>query len=147
MIKFAHTNIVAHDWKKLSQFYQDVFDCEPVYPERNLKGNWIDQATALKNAQIKGIHLRLPGHGNGGPTLEIFQYNEINKIKKTINANGFSHIAFLADNLEDVLQKLLQNGGSQLGKITEREIQNAGIITFVYTQDPEGNIIEIQNWR
>lgn len=147
MIKFAHTNIVANDWEKLSQFYQDVFDCETVYPERDLKGDWIDSATALKNAHIKGIHLRLPGHGNGGPTLEIFQYNKTNNTRKTINASGFSHIAFLVDDLENILYKFLQNGGSQLGEIVEKEIQNAGTITFVYTKDPEGNIIEIQNWK
>lgn len=147
MIKFAHTNIIARDWKKLSQFYQDVFSCETVYPERDLKGDWIDQVTTLKNTHIRGVHLRLPGHGNSGPTLEIFQYNKINNAKKTINTSGFSHIAFLVDDLEDILQKLLQNGGSQLGKIVEKEIPNTGTITFVYTKDPEGNIVEIQNWK
>lgn len=147
MIKFAHTNIVARDWEKLSQFYQDVFGCEPVYPERNLKGDWLDQATSLKNAHISGIHLRLPGHGNSGPTLEIFQYDKVSNAKKTINASGYSHIAFLVDDLEDILNKLLQNGGSKLGKIVEKEIQNAGIITFIYTKDPEGNIVEIQHWK
>jgi len=147
MIKFAHTNIVANDWKKLSQFYQDVFDCETVYPDRDLRGDWIDNATALKNAHIKGVHLRLPGHGNSGPTLEIFQYNKTNNTRKTINASGFSHIAFLVDDLENILSKFLQNGGTQLGQIVEKEIPNAGTISFVYTKDPEGNIVEIQHWK
>lgn len=147
MIKFAHTNIVAYDWKILSQFYQDVFDCETVYPERDLEGDWIDRATAMKDVHIKGTHLRLPGHGDSGPTLEIFQYNKIKNTKKTIHTMGFSHIAFLVDNLDDILLKLIQNGGSHLGEIVKKEIPNAGTITFVYAKDPEGNIIEIQHWK
>ena len=147
MIKFAHTNIIADDWEKLSQFYQDVFLCEPVYPERDLKGDWIDQATALKDTHIKGIHLRLPGLGDSGPTIEIFQYNKINDRKKTINTSGFSHIAFLVHDLNKILYNIIENGGSQLGEIVEKEIPSAGILTFVYTKDPEGNIVEIQHWK
>ncbi len=147
MIKFAHTNIIAQDWKKLAQFYIDVFDCQPIYPERDLKGDWIDKATALKNTHIKGIHLRSPGYDNSGQTLEIFQYNATEKTKKTINASGFSHIAFSVNNLPNILQKLLDNGGSQLGEIVENKIADTGTIIFVYTKDPEGNIIEIQHWK
>lgn len=146
MIKFAHTNIIANDWKKLAQFYIDVFDCSPVYPERDIKGDWIDKATALKNTHIKGIHLRLPGYDKTGPTLEIFQYNEMDKANKVINASGFSHIAFLVDDINKIIQDLLKNGGSQLGELVEKEIPNVGILTFVYAKDPEGNIVEIQHW-
>ncbi len=146
MIKFAHTNIIAQDWKKLAQFYQDVFDCKPIYPERDLKGDWIDRATALKNTHIQGIHLRLPGYDNSGPTLEIFQYPDTETTKKTINSSGFSHIAFLVDNLAEILQKLLKKGGSQLGEIVEKEISGVGKLTFVYAKDPEENIVEIQHW-
>jgi len=146
MIKFAHTNIIAQDWKSLAQFYQDVFDCKPIYPERDLKGDWIDQATNIKDTHIKGIHLRLPAYDETGPTLEIFQYNKMDKANKVINASGFSHIAFLVDDLNKILQNLLKNGGTQLGEIVEKEIPNVGKLTFVYTKDPEGNIVEIQHW-
>lgn len=146
MIKFAHTNIIAKDWKKLARFYQEVFGCEAVYPERNLKGHWLDKATGLKNAHIRGIHLRLPGHGDSGPTLEIFQYNESFSTHKKINNSGFSHIAFLVDDLDSILRKFMENGGSQIGQITEKEIPDSGKIIFVYAKDPEGNIVEIQHW-
>ena len=42
-IKYVHTNLIAKDWKKLAQFYIDVFDCVSVYPEKNLSGDWIDK--------------------------------------------------------------------------------------------------------
>ncbi len=31
----------------IAQFYIDVFNCVPVYPERDLSGNWIDKLTSV----------------------------------------------------------------------------------------------------
>ncbi len=33
-VKFVHVNLIARDWKLLSDFYQCVFNCEPVLPEK-----------------------------------------------------------------------------------------------------------------
>ena len=146
-ISFVHTNIVAKDWKKLAQFYIDVFGCEPVYPERDLKGDWIDKLTQIKNVHLKGIHLRLPGYVNG-PTLEIFEYNicPVDNTKIVINTPGFSHIAFHVYNVHNILDKIIEHGGSTYGELIKKEIEGVGIITAIYTSDPEGNIIEVQNW-
>ena len=77
MIKYKHTNLIAKDWKQLSNFYQSVFKCKPIPPERDLSGNWLDRITDIQAAHITGIHLRLPGFGDDGPTLEIFQYDSM----------------------------------------------------------------------
>ena len=148
MIKFAHTNIITNDWKKLADFYINVFDCKPLYPERDLKGNWLDKATNIENAHITGIHLALPGYENNTPTLEIFQYdNNLDNLEGFTNRKGFGHIAFKVDNVQEILYKLIQNGGTQLGEVIETEVANAGRIIFVYAKDIDGNIIEIQNWK
>lgn len=146
-IKYVHTNIIAKNWKKLSQFYIDVFQCKPIYPERDLSGEWIDKLTMIDNVRIKGIHLSLPGYENG-PTLEIFEYvpNNLTANNPTINHQGLGHLAFHVDSVEDLLQKILTSGGEQLGKIVKKDYGNIGILTAVYARDPEGNIIEIQNW-
>jgi hypothetical protein len=73
-MRYAHTNIVTTDWKRLAEFYIQVFGCTVKPPERNLSGDWLDNATGLTNARLQGIHLVLPGHGNNGPTLEMFTY-------------------------------------------------------------------------
>ena len=88
MTRYAHTNIVCRDWRALSRFYIEVFDCQPVPPERDLKGAWLDRATGLRNAHLTGQHLRLPGFGEHGPTLEIFQYDEMPPRRK---AHSFPH--------------------------------------------------------
>jgi hypothetical protein len=62
-IKFAHTNIISANWESLVQFYAKVFGCIPVPPQRNQSGLWLEKGTGVKNAQLKGMHLRLPGYG------------------------------------------------------------------------------------
>jgi hypothetical protein len=55
-IKFAHTNIIARGWKKLVQFYIDIFECEPAYPERDLEGDWFGKVTSIPDVRVRGIH-------------------------------------------------------------------------------------------
>lgn len=145
-MKYVHTNLVARDWKQLADFYIKVFDCRPVYPERDLSGNWLERATNVENASIRGIHLLLPGWGDDGPTLEIFQYGEnVNKSSPAANREGYGHIAFSVRDVEPALRKVLINGGRRLGDIVSKKFDHR-TLTFIYVQDPEGNIIELQSW-
>jgi len=147
-IKFVHTNIVSRDWEKLSSFYEKVFGCKRIYPERSLKGEWIEKGTGVKDVHIRGIHLRLPGYGDSGPTLEIFQYNiETVQKEKLINRHGFAHIAFHVNDVEGLLKKVIAEGGGQIGEIVYKDFDSIGRLAFVYAADPEGNIIELQNWK
>lgn len=145
--KFVHTNLVAKDWRKLAQFYEHVFGCTPVPPERDLSGQWLDDAVGIPDAHIRGIHLRLPGYEDTGPTLEIFQYDsEKEKPSPAANRPGFGHIAFAVDDVEATRQAVLAAGGGELGKVVSVEVAGAGSITFAYLTDPEGNIVEVQRW-
>ena len=146
--KYAHTNLIAKDWRRLAAFYQEVFGCMPVPPERDLSGEWLDKATGISGAHLFGIHLRLPGHGDGGPTLEIFQYGSMPEHPSVIpNTPGFSHIAFAVQDVQLTARAVFDHGGSAVGELAIREVPGVGMLTFQYVADPEGNIIEIQNWR
>jgi len=146
-IKYGHTNIITKDWKRLANFYEAVFGCTPVPPERDHRGSWLDKGTGVINAHIQGMHLQLPGHGDDGPTLEIYQYSEIIDSDKAVpNKQGFGHIAFQAGNLEDLLELAIKNGASKIGEISEHYVENVGQLNFIYIADPDGNIIELQNW-
>ncbi len=147
-IKYVHTNIVAKDVRNLAAFYEEVFGCYPIPPERDLSGEWLDRAVNIKNASIKGVHLHLPGYEEGGPTLEIFSYNDyISNVANQINTTGFAHIAFEVDDVEKVKQKLLSAGGSLHGDVVTFSVEGKGTITMAYTRDPEGNIVELQKWE
>ncbi|MDF1515210.1 MAG: VOC family protein [Anaerolineae bacterium] len=146
-IRYTHTNIIARDWRKLAQFYQIVFHCLPLAPERDLSGDWLSEGTGVYNAALQGIHLRLPGYGNSGPTLEIFSYDEmLDKLPPAANRQGIAHLAFSVDNVQACLQKVIEHGGQVIGKVVTRQIYNVGLLTFAYATDPESNILEIQHW-
>src|ERR1044071_1571339 len=75
--RFGHVNVTSADWRRLAAFYTDLFGCELVPPERDISGEHLDRATGIAGAHLTGAHLRLPGHGPEGPTIEIFQYDEV----------------------------------------------------------------------
>jgi predicted enzyme related to lactoylglutathione lyase len=145
--RFAHTNIVAKNWRKLARFYEKVFGCTPVPPERDLSGKWLEDVTGVPNAHIRGMHLRLPGHGPEGPTLEIFQYNqEEERLETAVNRPGLAHIAFAVEDVVSALDVVKAAGGGAVGQIVALPIPGAGTVTIVYATDPEGNVIELLKW-
>jgi predicted enzyme related to lactoylglutathione lyase len=146
--KYVHTNLIARDWKRLVQFYSDVFGCIPKGPERDMSGSWLDQVTSLRNAHLRGVHLSLPGYGDDGPTLEIFSYSQLVEGKMpTANQGGFAHIAFAVDDVNQALQALIAAGGGAVGEIATTQVDGVGVLRVVYARDPEGNIIELQKWN
>lgn len=146
-MKYVHTNIIAKDWKKLSDFYIKVFNAHPVPPERNLRGEWLEKCTGVKDASLKGVHLLLPGFDKDGPTLEIFQYvNNEDKLNPVANREGYGHIAFSVDDVDAMLNKMISFGGTTLGEVIRKEF-GKGTLICVYAKDPEGNIIELQNFE
>jgi predicted enzyme related to lactoylglutathione lyase len=145
--KYVHTNLIARDWKKLAQFYSDVFGCEPKGPERDMAGAWLDGLTSLRNAHLRGVHLRLPGYGDNGPTLEIFGYDQLIEGElPAVNRPGFAHIAFGVNDVDQALQAVIAAGGSTVGEIVTKKVEGIGFLRVVYARDPERNIIELQKW-
>jgi predicted enzyme related to lactoylglutathione lyase len=145
--RYVHTNLVARDWRKLARFYEQIFGCTAVPPERDLAGQWLEDGTGVPGAHIRGVHLRLPGYGADGPTLEIFQYNHEEEGPETaVNRPGFAHIAFAVDDVKAARDKVVAAGGGTVGQVVSLEIPGAGTVTFVYLTDPEGNILELQHW-
>ena len=145
--RYVHTNLIARDWRGLARFYQEVFGCVPVPPERNLSGPDVDAGTGVPGARLQGMHLRLPGHGADGPTLEIFEYSELApEVAHAVNRPGFAHLAFAVASVADAREQVLSQGGWPVGDIVTLNITPAGRVTWCYVTDPEGNIVELQAW-
>ncbi len=145
--RFVHTNLIAQDWKKLVEFYQQIFGCKPVTAEGNFSGQWLEAITGVPDAEIRVIHLRLPGHGNEGPTLEVIRYNDQKERQATVaNRPGFGHIAFAVDDVKVAQEAVIAAGGGSIGDIVSVDIPGRGMLTEIYVTDPEGNIIELQKW-
>jgi len=148
MLHYVHTNIVARDAKKLIAFYKTVLHCQSIGETRDLRGEWLDKLTGLPGAHVTGEHLLLPGYGGEHPTLEIFQYDEpAEALPSVIHCPGIAHLAFATDDVDAVLNAVLQAGGSPMGEKITVDYPDGRTLIAVYVRDPEGNILELQNWQ
>jgi catechol 2,3-dioxygenase-like lactoylglutathione lyase family enzyme len=145
--RFVHTNLIARDWRRLSEFYCDVFGCVPVRPERHYSGPDLERGTGVAGSELHGVHLQLPGYGDTGPTLEVYTYS-IPAVGYTpaVNRPGFGHIAFEVSDLSNAREAVLKAGGGTVGDIVTLQPHPDLRVTWCYLRDPEGNIIELQSW-
>ena|SRR5215212_5371188 len=145
--RFGHVNLTGRDWRRLAAFYTDVFGCDLVPPERDFRGDDLDAATGLPQAHLTGCHLRLPGHGPDGPTLEIYQYDEMTEGQgAAVNRPGWGHLAFQVPDVPGALEQVSAHGGDTFGRIVTLTTATGGHVTWCYATDPDGNIIELQHW-
>ena len=123
MFRYAHTNMIARDHKKLIAFYKAVFHCRSIGETRDLRGEWL---TGLSGAHIVGEHLCLPGYGEDHPTLEIFSYDHMEEADPKINRCGLAHLAFEVDDVEETLKRVLENGGRIPAEKAAAELKDEG---------------------
>ncbi len=45
--RYGHTNLIARDWRALASFYESVFGCVVVPPERNFSGPDLEAGTGI----------------------------------------------------------------------------------------------------
>jgi len=145
--RYVHTNLIARDWRALSDFYQAVFGCVPVPPERDYAGPVLEAGTGIAGAALAGVHLRLPGHGSDGPTLEIYAYSRcVDGPPAAVNRPGLAHLAFEVAAVEDARREVLAAGGGSVGEVVTLTTSAGTHVTWCYVTDPEGNIVELQAW-
>jgi catechol 2,3-dioxygenase-like lactoylglutathione lyase family enzyme len=144
--RFGHVNVVARDWKKLAAWYTELFGCTLVPPERDYAGPVLESGTGVKGSTLKGVHLRLPGLGPDGPTLEIYSYTVLQEgSTPAVNRPGLAHLAFIVDSVTTAHAQVLAAGGSRVGEIVTTTPGPGVRITWCYLTDPEGNVIELQS--
>lgn len=145
--RYGHTNLIAADWRALARFYEELFGCVPVPPERDYAGPDLERGTGVPGTRMSGAHLRLPGHGANGPTLEIYNYSVLLERQPTaVNRPGFGHIAFEVADVAEARAQVLAAGGRAVGEVVTLTTAAGTRVTWCYVTDPEGNAVELQNW-
>jgi predicted enzyme related to lactoylglutathione lyase len=145
--RFGHINLIARDWRSLADFYGRVFGCTFVPPERDYAGADLEAGTGVPGAALRGAHLRLPGGGPDGPTLEIYQYASMpDGLPPAANRPGFQHLAFAVPSVPAAREAVISAGGEAVGSIVTLRTADGRFVTWAYVTDPEGNIIELQSW-
>lgn len=146
-VRYVHTNLVARDWRALAAFYAEHFGCELVPPVRDYAGPELEAGTGVAGAALAGAHLRLPGHGPDGPTLEIYTYSiEADGPTPAVNRPGFGHVAFEVASVERARETVLGAGGRAVGEVVTLTTAAGRRVTWCYVTDPEGNVVELQSW-
>jgi hypothetical protein len=129
--RYVHTNLIADDWRSLAWFYESVFGCEVVPRIRDFQAADVEAGTGVPDAALQGVHLRLPGHGPAGPTLEIFTYSRnLPGLARAANRPGFGHLAFAVPLIIDARNDVLAAGGKAVGDIVTVTTANGTTITW-----------------
>ena len=145
--RFGHVNVTSADWRRLAGFYQDVFGMEVVPPERDYRGPDLEAATGVPGAHLLGAHLRLPGLGASGPTLEIYQYDSVEPGRSPrVDRAGWGHVAFQVPDVPGAVAAFLAAGGTRVGEVITSTTKTGARVTWCYAADPDGNIVELQAW-
>jgi catechol 2,3-dioxygenase-like lactoylglutathione lyase family enzyme len=145
--RFGHVNVVARDWRRLADFYERLFGCVLVPPERDYSGADLEAGTGVAGAALRGAHLRLPGHGPTGPTLEIYEYSSgPEAVPPVVNRPGFGHIAFVVPDVTAAREAVLADGGGSVGEVVTLQTADGRRVMWCYVTDPEDNIVELQAW-
>jgi catechol 2,3-dioxygenase-like lactoylglutathione lyase family enzyme len=146
-VRFGHVNVIATEWRRLAAFYTDVFGCELVPPERDISGPVLEAATGHGGAHLRGAHLRLPGLGSDGPTIEIYEYDDhLPHPEPSVPRPGWNHVAFQVPDVEATLDAVVASGGGRVGEVVTTHTADGRRVTWCYATDPEGNLVELQRW-
>jgi catechol 2,3-dioxygenase-like lactoylglutathione lyase family enzyme len=145
--RYAHTNVIARDWVRLADFYESVLGCVPVPPERDYSGATLEAGTGVAGSTLSGVHLRLPGRGPDGPTLEIYSFSvRADGPAPAVNRPGLAHLAFEVESVADARSEVLASGGRPVGEVITLTTAAGARVTMCYVTDPEGNVLELQAW-
>ncbi|MCG8535434.1 MAG: VOC family protein [Pseudomonadales bacterium] len=132
-IRFIHVNINSPNWSKTAAFYQSAFSAQPTGFTRDYEGAYISALTGVPGAAVQGIHIALPGYSKGGPTFEVFTYNQPSHREPLGNEDiGRVRTEFITSNLALVVGRVKSAGGTI---IEQRENISALV------KDLDGNLI------
>ena len=109
-----------------------------------MSGEQVSRGNGVPNCEIYSVWLTLPGVET--PFLEIHQYRELSDSSlPLVNQPGYGHIAFEVEDIRAMRDEIIRAGGSDQGKITCLGSDDASFLA-VYMRDPEGNLIELEEF-
>jgi catechol 2,3-dioxygenase-like lactoylglutathione lyase family enzyme len=151
LTQIDHVNLVVSDLPRMLAFYRDVLGLT-VTKQVTIEGEWIGRTVGLTGARAEVVYLDLAT----GPRIELIRYLSPDAIRvagvEKPNAVGLRHIAFRVEDVDAVLVKLRRADVqffSDVQTVPDSQVTYAGGIRkrLVYFRDPEGNILELCEYR
>lgn len=133
-----HIGIVVNDLTKSIEFWQKYFRFE-IAIDQIEPSPYIDELLNLKTEKLQTVKLK----GKNQVLIELLKFHNL-KIEEmwsgTLTSTGLTHIALIVDNLEDLCDKLVEDGYQTISKIL---IPPSKKVKVVFIKGPENLLIEL----
>ena len=146
-----HVNIVVHDLPRMTEFYTRVLGLRET-KRVTISGAWIDQTVDLRDVTAECVYLDLPQ----GPRVELLRYVNPPASRPdglgASNTPGLRHMAFRVDDIDAAVERLQDAKVpffSGVQEVPTSQVTYAGGVRkrLVYFQDPEGNLLELCEYK
>ena len=143
MFPVNHVALSVRDINRAIEFYKNVFGLELIslYEIKANEGHsgkvCSDLFPGFKSVKI--AHLR----SANGVGIELFEFEGAEKSVTEYWKTGIIHVSITVPDIEETLEKIEKFGGRIKSKVWE--IYPGSGCRLVYTEDPDGNIIELNN--
>jgi catechol 2,3-dioxygenase-like lactoylglutathione lyase family enzyme len=136
--RIDHIGVVVNDLVAAKEFFLDFGFT--VQGEAEEQSELLDKVTGLKNAKSQIVFLRAP---NGQINLELAKFlhpaDKSGIQESSIYSHGMQHLAFIVENIEDIIAAVKQKGYEVIVDAYNYE----NIYKLCYFRGPEGIIIEL----
>jgi glyoxylase I family protein len=145
-----HLNLVVHNLESMARFYTQLLGLRES-KRVSISGKWIDDTVGLEAVRADVVYLDLPT----GPRIELIRYESpatpLSQVQPP-NAHGLRHVAFRVDAIDEIVQRLRAGGVrffSDVQSVPQSQVTYAGGVRkrIVYFRDPEGNILELCEYK
>jgi catechol 2,3-dioxygenase-like lactoylglutathione lyase family enzyme len=150
-MQIDHVNLVVEDLEKMIAFYRDALGLS-LTKRVTISGQWIGAVVGLGDVNAEVVYLDFPQ----GPRIELIRYNapitgRPAGVDKP-NAPGLRHMAFKVDDIDALVARIQQAGVrffSDVQSVPQSQVTYAGGVRkrLVYFQDPEGNLLELCEYK
>jgi catechol 2,3-dioxygenase-like lactoylglutathione lyase family enzyme len=130
---WEHTSLSVSDLGQAIAFYRDAFGFEVVFEEGGMDAQ-IESIVGIAGLRCDLAQLRRPGTRH---VLELIAFRSPSDAPAPTRP-GEGHVAFVAEDFDGALERLLWLGASQLGSVTAFAEGRS-----VYLREPSGSIVEL----
>ncbi len=133
-----HVGIVVDDLEAAIEFFVEL-GLEPG-GKGQVEGSWVDRIVALDDVKAELAMLRAP---DGDGEIELVKFHSpatpAGDSHAPSNAPGLRHLAFLVDDIDEVVAGLQARGVEFVGELVRYE----NSYRLCYVRGPEGIIVEL----
>ena len=148
--RIDHVNLVVRDMQRMIAFYTNVLGMR-VTKQAVISGPWIEAATGLSPVEADVAFVE----ASSGPGIELIQYRAPTGWRPADlgrpNVQGLRHIAFRVADLDQLVAALKAAGITMLSAVQQVSAAQVDYAQqrkrLVYCHDPEGNLLELCDYR